>query len=67
LPKLIELARFFIKNYSRQLEVGDTDQMTVKKFVSKMDSNDRKYVTPLIQTFFKTLNNLKTELFAFDQ
>jgi hypothetical protein len=67
LPKLIELARFFIKNYSRQLEVRDTDQMTVKKFVSKMDSNDRKYVTPLIQTFFKTLNNLKTELFAFDQ
>ena len=67
LPKLIELARFVTKNYSRQLEVRDTDAMTVKRFVSNMDPNDRRYVLPLIDTFLATLNNLKTQLFASDK
>ncbi len=67
LPKLIQLAQFFIKNYNRQLNVEDMDKMTVDKFLNEMDVNDQRFVTPLIQTFLAALTNLKTELFALDQ
>ena len=68
LPQLIELVQFLFKNYNRELEMGEADQMNIAEFTSqKMDFADRKYANPLIEKFLSVLKNCKQELFAFGE
>jgi len=67
LPTLLELATFLIKNFSRRLEVRETDSMKIDKFISKMEQTEREYVTPLVNVFLSVLKNLQVHLFSYNQ
>ena len=57
-PKLIELASFLVHNYSRQMEIRETE-LTISRFVNKMSTSDRKYVMPLINIYLSVVKNIR--------
>ena len=66
MPQLIELVQFLVTNFSRQLELGEADRMSIVEFTSqKMDPADRRYAKPLIEQFLSVLKNVKQGIFGF--
>ena len=68
LPKLVELSKFLIQKFNRQIEATDADKLTIVKFINQfMDADERKFVEPLIQLFLNLLIKLKQNIFNFNQ
>ena len=67
LPRLLNLARFLVSNFNRQLEVVEADGLTVIEFLhQRLDIHDRNYIKPLVDLFMVVLNKLKLKLFEFN-
>ena len=68
LPKLVELSKFLIQKFNRQIEATDADKLTIVKFINQfMDADERKFVEPLIQLYLNLLIKLKQNIFNFNQ
>ena len=66
LPRLIELTSFLVKNFNRQFDAVEANQMSIAEFVNQhMDPNDRKYTKPLIALFLSVLTKLRLQLSRF--
>ena len=66
LPVLLQLAHFMVNNFSRKFEPAETAGVTVEQFLVKhCESSDRKWVLPLVKTFFVVFHRLKAMLFNF--
>lgn len=63
LPKLLELTRFVIKKYNRKVEASDANDVTVDKFLGKMNPYDRKILKPLVDTLLEGVEKLKNKLY----
>ena len=67
LPRLIELSKFLVRTYNRQLEAAVTDKMTILEFLNRhMEANDRNCFQPIIELYLEILARQKQNLFNFN-